>query len=258
LSRDSTRRFTQRADFYARYRPGYPPEILGILEREIGFSPRDIVADIGSGTGLLTKLFLQNGNRVFAVEPNGKMRRHAEKGLGGFRNFVSVNGTAEHTALKTGTVDLISVGQALHWFDSTRTVREFSRISRPDGHLCIAYNERKGNDRFGRAYGKVIKRNERDRASVPNADDKYISHFFDGGRYSKFAVPNEQLLDFEGLMGRLLSASYMPPPGEKKGFARMRSDVRALFDEFNRGGRVRLRYSTNVFVGLIRRPPQSS
>jgi SAM-dependent methyltransferase len=247
---DYTRRFSNRADWYASYRPGYPRRVIAILEKEIGFGPRHVVADIGSGTGLLTRIFLENGNRVFGIEPNASMRSHAERDLGGFRNFVSVAGTAERTTLPSKSIDLVAAGQALHWFDPARSAREFSRISKRGGALCVAYNSRK-DDRVGRAYGEIISTYARDRAKVPDADAKYIARFFKGGESSKFELPNEQSLDLEGLMGRLLSASYMPPPGEGREYSKLRADVTRMFDKFSSDGRLRLRYRTNIFVGTI-------
>jgi SAM-dependent methyltransferase len=250
LPPDYTRRFSKRAGWYASYRPGYPAAVIAILEKEIGFGPRQVVADIGSGTGLLTRIFLENGNRVFGVEPNDSMRSHAERDLGGFRNFVSVRGTAERTTLPSRSIDLVASGQALHWFDPGRSVREFSRIAKPGGGLCVTYNKRK-NDSVGRAYEQVIARYEKDRAKVPGAGAKYVARFFKGGECSKFEVPNEQSLDFEGLLGRILSASYMPHPDEKSGYPKLRRDVRKMFEKFSSDGRLKLSYRTNVFVGRI-------
>jgi ubiquinone/menaquinone biosynthesis C-methylase UbiE len=250
---DPTRRFSDRAGWYASCRPGYPRGIIKILEKEIGFRKLDVVADIASGTGLLTKVFLENGNRVFGVEPNQRMRSYAERDLKAFGNFVSVVGTAEHTSLPQASVDLLTVGQALHWFDPTKAVKEFSRIAKPRAHLCIAYNERKA-DRLGRAYEEVVRRNQRDRAKETRRshEDAHILRFFAKSRCSVFTLRNIQTLDFEGLMGRFLSASYLPTTHEKERFAAMRADVERLFAEFNQEGRVRLRYATKLYVGQVR------
>ena len=243
-----TSRFDHRASFYSKYRPGYPRELLRILGREIGFDSRDVVADVGSGTGLLTRLFLENGNRVFGVEPNDEMRSYAEGALAGFRSFVSVRGRAERTTLPRKSVDLVTAGQALHWFDPAEAAKEFARISKPKGALCVVFNTRK-DDRFGRAYRAVVDRHERDFAKVPDVDSEHLARYFKSGEYSEFVVPNEQSLDFQGLLGRLLSASYMPSPTDKKGFARLESDVRRLFGRFSTDGTVKLRYRTEVYLG---------
>ena len=250
MTRDYTRRFSKRAGWYARYRPRYPARILAILEREIGFSGRRVVADIGSGTGLLTVTFLENGNRVFGVEPNDEMRSYAERDLGGYPNFVSVKGTAEHTTLPGKSVDLVTAGQALHWFDPDRGAKEFARICRQGGKLCVVYNTRK-SDRVGRAYEEIVRRFERDRAKVPDADSNHIARFFKGGEFTKSEVPNEQSLDLEGLLGRLLSASYVFPPDGRLGRSELRRDVSEMFEKFSSGGRLKLRYRTSVFVGSI-------
>ena len=249
MSIDQTGRFTDRADHYARFRPGYPSGIIRILERRIGFDEMDVVADMGSGTGLLTKLFLENGNKVFAVEPNLEMRSHAEKDLDLFAKFVSVSGTAENTTLPPRSVDLAVVGQALHWFDAAKALAELRRILKRRGNLCVVYNDRR-QDGFGRAYGRVVKRNQRDRSKVPNPDDAYISGFFRKGKYYKFKVPNEQLLDFEGLLGRFLSASYLPSRNDKS-FANLYEDVKKLFVEHSAKGHVKLRYNTTVYLGPV-------
>ncbi|HEV2137975.1 MAG TPA: class I SAM-dependent methyltransferase [Nitrososphaerales archaeon] len=219
------------------------------MEKQVGFDKSDVVADIASGTGLLTRLFVENGNRVFAVEPNVRMRKHAEKDLTQYSNFVSVKGTTEHTTLPAESLDLVTVGQALHWFNPATTKREFNRIAKRGGNLLVIYNDRK-QDTFGRAYGRVVKRNERDRSDVPNPDDGYVRQFFKDRKYSKFKVPNEQVLDFEGLLGRLPSASYMPTTSEKS-YARFHADVRKLFDTNSSNGRVKLRYDATFYLGSM-------
>jgi ubiquinone/menaquinone biosynthesis C-methylase UbiE len=253
MSLESTKRFTERADFYAKYRPSYPRRAMSILRHEFGFRSSAVVADIGSGTGLLSRLFLENGNDVYAVEPNERMRSYAERDLAGFSKFHSVDGTAERTRLPKGSVDVIAVGQALHWFRPPPTIREFSRISKPHGELCVFYNERREEGAFMNAYESLIRRHQRDRAKVPNVDAPYAARFFQKGEYSTFALPNSQVLDFDGLLGRLLSASYMPPPTEQEKFARLVEDVRSTFDAHCVRGTVTLLYDTTILLGLVRR-----
>lgn len=245
----TVRRFSKRADLYARYRPGYPSAVLSVLKKEVGLDGRDIVADVGSGTGLLSRLFLENGNRVYGVEPNGRMRSYAEKALGSFKNFTSVPGTAERTTIRAGAVDLVAVGQALHWFDNLSAKAEFSRIAKPGGHLCIVYNER-GDDGLGRAYGRLIRKHETDRPRVLHTGARRRAKFFRDGEYSKFTVPNGQVLDFEGFLGRLVSNSFMPFP-EEAGFVELRADAAEAFERFSSGGKVTLRYRTDIFIGRI-------
>jgi len=258
---DFTHRFDKRASAYSKYRPGYPKEILGILESEIGFSHAATVADIGSGTGLLSGIFLQNGNKVYAVEPNDEMRSYAVQILSSFHGFVSIVGRAESTGLEKSSVDLITVGQALHWFDPAETLREFARILKINGWLCILYNDRSITDLFMRGYEEVVQKHARDRAEVldvwrgePWKEDN-LSAFFHEGKYRKFNLRNEQFLDQEGLLGRMLSASYMPNVDDEKRFKALNTDVSKLFETWQKDGRVKLLYDTQISLGPIRRDP---
>lgn len=249
MSLRPTKRFSKHAECYAKYRPGYPKTVLTILRKESKLDRSSVVADVGSGTGILTKMFLENGNRVFGVEPNDEMRYYAERDLAGFRDFVSVKGTAERTTLPDQSVDLISVGQALHWFEPARTAKEFSRISKPGGHLCVVHNVRTMDAPFMSAYRSLIGRNERHLAEAPDVDADYAAKFFRSGRFAKFSAPNKQVLDYDGLLGRLASASYMPTPQEGKRYEKFVTEVRRLFDHYESNGKVKLLYQTNVFIG---------
>ncbi|OLE85818.1 MAG: hypothetical protein AUF79_16105 [Crenarchaeota archaeon 13_1_20CM_2_51_8] len=252
MPEDFTSRFTGRARFYSTSRPSYPSRILDILRTNVGFDQSHIVADIGSGTGLLSELFLANGNHVIGVEPNDDMRIFAEKSVGKFSKFLNVRGTAEHTSLESASIDLVTVGQALHWFDCEASSREFARILKMKGHVCIVYNDRNNEDSFMKDYNQVVSKYARNRASVPNIDDDYLSRFFRRGKYSKFSMPNEQLLDFEGLLGRMTSASYMPSPDDEEQFASLKEDVARLFQTYEQLGKVRMLCDTTVFLGKIR------
>ena len=130
---DSTQRFSDRVENYIRYRPGYPAELIAILQTKTGLNPQSIVADVGSGTGISTAVLLPYAGQVLAVEPNESMRRAAETLLAAKPNFRSVNAAAESTTLADASVDMITVGQAFHWFEPTKTRREFARILKPGG-----------------------------------------------------------------------------------------------------------------------------
>src|SRR5689334_2737571 len=125
---NSTKRFSNRVEQYVKYRPSYPKEIIPFLEKNAGLNSSFVIADIGSGTGISTKLFLDNGNKVFAIEPNNEMRKKGEELLRDHSSFISINGTAEQTTLADGSIDMIVAGQAFHWFDAGKTKSEFRRI----------------------------------------------------------------------------------------------------------------------------------
>src|SRR5216110_1873941 len=128
---DAKQRFSNRVADYVRYRPGYPPATLDLLRAECGLRPGNVIADIGSGTGLLSKLFLKNGNRVYGVEPNKEMREAGEEYLASYEGFSSIEGSAESTTLGDSTIDFVTAGQAFHWFEPNAARSEFARSLSP-------------------------------------------------------------------------------------------------------------------------------
>lgn len=250
---DNTARFSDRVEDYIKYRPHYPEVILAWLEANYGFSSSWDVADIGSGTGISTELFLGYGNRVYAVEPNAEMRAAAERLLGGYTGtFVSVDGTAEATVLAAGSARLIVAGQAFHWFDVARSRAEFLRILASGGVVVLIWNERLVDSLFEKEYDALILEYGKDYKTVNhrNIDDLLIGDFYRPASYVMKGFPNEQWFDFEGLKGRLLSSSYMPKSGP--GYAPMLRDLEKLFERHRQGGRVRVGYDTKVYSGVLK------
>ncbi len=143
LATDSKERFSNRVEDYVRYRPGYPRAVLDLLREECGFAPESVVADIGSGTGILTQMLLENGNVVYGVEPNAEMRAAGESLLQRYARFRSVAGSAEATTLPDASVDFVFVGQAFHWFEPKAARAEFERVLKPRGWVAVIWNERK-------------------------------------------------------------------------------------------------------------------
>src|SRR5205809_5538182 len=125
---DAKQRFSNRVADYVRYRPGYPPAVLDHLRAECGLRPGHVIADIGSGTGLLSELFLKNGNRVYGVEPNAEMRQAGEEYLASYDGFCSVEGSAESTTLGDSTIAFVTAGQAFHWFEPSAVRSELALI----------------------------------------------------------------------------------------------------------------------------------
>src|ERR1700732_4152215 len=130
---DSKQRFSNRVADYVRYRPGYPAEVLTLLRTQCGLKSGHVIADIGSGTGFLSELFLKNGNRVYGIEPNEAMRQAGEEYLASYDGFASINGSAEATTLDDASIDFVSAGQAFHWFEPVVARHEFRRILKPEG-----------------------------------------------------------------------------------------------------------------------------
>jgi SAM-dependent methyltransferase len=250
---DSKERFSNRVEDYARYRPGYPREVLDVLRDECGLVAESVVVDVGSGTGLLTQLFLENGNLVYGVEPNTAMRDAGEQFLEKYPHFCSVAGSAEATTLPDACADFVVAGQAFHWFEPKAARAEFARVLRPAGWGALIWNERV-SDRtaFQREYAALLREYCDDYAKVAETYPQYarMKDFFGDGALGEKLLPNAQVFDFDGLRGRLLSSSYAPRAGHPK-HEPMLAALRRLFDAHAEDGRVRFEYQTHVYHGRL-------
>jgi len=238
---------------YIRYRPTYPARVLKILTEDTGLTPAAVIADIGSGTGISSQLFLDNGNTVFAVEPNLEMRQAAESLLGHRPGFHSITGTAESTTLPARSVDYVIAGQAFHWFDVEQSAREFARILRSPAWVVLLWNTRRlDSTPFLRSYEALLEKYGTDYHQIrhDNIDDKVLRKFFAQGNFAAHRVYNEQQLDFEGLKGRLLSSSYIPTAEDPR-FQTMLDELTSIFNQFQRGGEVVLEYDTEIYFGHV-------
>jgi len=249
---DSKQRFSSRVDNYVRYRPGYPPGVLNTLAADYGLTPGSVVVDIASGTGLFTRLLLENGNRVFAVEPNAEMREAGEKFLSGYSGLTSLNGSAEATTLPEYSVDFVTAAQAAHWFDRDKARREFVRILKPGGWCALIWNERQTDTTpFLRAYETILLNYGTDYQDVRHErTTETIAEFFRPSPYHEHCFPSRQEFDYAGIEGRLLSSSYAPEPGHPK-HDPMLKQLRATFDEFKHSGHVAFEYNTRMFCGQL-------
>ncbi len=249
---DSVKRFSTRADNYAKYRPGYPAEVIDILEQSCGLRKTSTIADVGSGTGIITELFLKNGNAVFAIEPNAAMREIAERLLIAYPKFVSVDGTAEETALPGQSVDLIVAAQAFHWFDRRLARQEFVRILKPNGRVALIWNERRlDSTPFLRAYEALLLRYGTDYQTVRHENvASEIADFFAPSGFQLENLKNYQHFDFDSLKGRVLSASYTPEP-DHPNFEPMLTKLQEVFSTNERDGTVSFEYETRVYYGHL-------
>ena len=218
-----------------------------MLRDELGFGSGTIVADIGSGTGIFSELFLKNGYRVTGIEPNENMRKAAEAKLHHYPGFSSRNHQAENTGLRTHSADLITVAQAFHWMEPVQTKKEFFRILKPGGHIVLAWNLRLKHSAFLRDYHALKQKFGIDYKDSKMVDKEAISIFFHPKLYSVHEFPNVQRLDFESLKGQLLSASYIPLPGHPS-YNPMINELIHLFIAYNENGFVQMEFETKLFI----------
>ena len=252
LKSEPTQRFSSRVQNYVRFRPSYPQKTIAVLRDECGLKLESVVADIASGTGIFTRLLLENGNRVFGVEPNENMRHAGEEYLSAYPNFTSVAGTAEATTLPPGSVDLITCAQAAHWFARTAALREFQRILKPPGYLVLIWNDRRvDGSGFAADYERLAVKYGTDYSEVQRLGRVIEgAEFFAPFRCAKRVLPNHQDFDYAALEGRLLSSSYAPQPGEAA-CVPMLAELRRIFDVHQHDGQVRMEYDTNIYFGRL-------
>jgi SAM-dependent methyltransferase len=248
-----TDRFSGRVQAYLAYRPRFPREILGFL-REHGALPEDaIVADVGAGTGMLAEIFLEAGHRVIAVEPNGEMLEACRELAAQQRALEVVQGSAESTTLPDGSIDLIVVGRAMHWFDWPRAHREFQRILRPSGWVLVATN---GHSDRGAAVSnrlsEILRKWRTDSAEADTRRDfnQRLQEFLDTSSWQRTTLHHSMTVDFATLLGYAESLSAIPRPGEP-GYDGMVAELRAVFEEYQRDGELTTPLTCELYLGRL-------
>lgn len=249
--RDPTGRFSGLAEVYARCRPSYPLEAISWLLHRGGFAPGELIADIGSGTGISSRVLAAHGLRVVGIEPNAEMRARAQREPNPAMEYR--DGRAEATGLPDASVGGVLAAQAFHWFEPAQALAEFYRILRPGGWLFLLWNERDETNPFTAAFGEAFR-------AVPGAAELEAARLaagqplLDCPRFvhrQRVDFRHEQALDCDGLLGRAFSASYAPKAPDAA--AAFTAALIGLFEQYQQEGQVVLRYVTSLFVG--QRPP---
>lgn len=248
--KDPTSLFSGRVENYIKYRPGYSPALLELLRSKYGLTLESVIADMGSGTGILTEMFLKNGNQVFAVEPNDEMRSAAEKLLGGYPNFTSVATKAEASGLGANSVDFVTAGQAFHWFDRLAARTEFIRILKPEGWVVLAWNSARSDTPFLQDYDEFWRTTLKGARGTREDEKDDVAAFF-GGKAERILLDGvHQDMDYEQFAGRVLSISMSVQPGEP-GHEAFMEKVHQMFERHQVNGQVRLSYDTELVIGQL-------
>jgi SAM-dependent methyltransferase len=244
--------FTKTVQHYLKYRPSYPLEILDLLVKECGLSKKSIIADIGSGTGFLTKLFLDYGNTVYGIEPNQAMREAGEAYLAQYSDFHSISGTAEATHLDAASIDFITVGTAFHWFDLEKTKSEFKRIATDHAWIVLVWNVRDVESPLIHDYENLLLEYGNDYANskAKKLDKVAMDSFFKGHSIKKAAFKNIQYFNWEGFKGRLLSTSFIPSSEHAK-YKSMIEQLKSIFLRYEKNGVIEFLYQTNLYYSQI-------
>jgi len=248
-----TTRFSDQVAHYARNRPGYPQEIIACLQQHHQLQADHKIADFGSGTGLLSRLFLDHGNTVIGIEPNTRMRDAGDYYLSEYDDFISMGGRAEDCNLVNEEIDFVVAGQAFHWFEIEEAHCEFQRVLKPDGWVALLWNHRLlDNTDFAIAYETFLQQNaiNYDRISKRQTNYDAIEKFYSPCTYAEYTFPNQQTFDFEGLKGRVLSCSYTPRQTDDNWLQTLQQ-LEDLFARHEVEGQVQFDYRTVMIVGHL-------
>jgi len=246
---ESTERFSDRVADYVNYRPSYPLEVVDTLISECGLNSQSTIADIGSGTGIFSRLLLDKNFHVAGVEPNEGMRGAAEQQLSSYSKFTSSGGQSEHTGLADHSIDLITSAQAFHWFKRDETRQEFVRVLKPGGQVALIWNQHKLEQSFQKEYDAILREFATDYNSVNHMNISYedIAGFFSPNKVLTFEFENTQIFDLVGFLGRMQSSSYTPAASTRE-HAMLVQAARDLFGRYECGGEVRFEYVTRLYL----------
>lgn len=246
-------RFNDTVGLYLKYRPSYPSDILTELVTTKAFSSRSIIADIGSGTGFLTKLFLDHGNTVFGVEPNLGMKAAAEQYLAQYPTFHSIEATAENTKLAENSIDWITVGTAFHWFHVNKTKTEFTRILKSPGYVLLVWNVRDISQPLIRDYENLLLKycNEYAKSQAETFNQSAVAEFFLPFEMKTADFPNQQNFNWDALKGRLLSTSYCLKEANPN-FSNMLNSLKDIYDKYQKNNIVAFHYVTKLYYGRLK------
>jgi len=247
--RDSTQRFGNRSQDYARYRPSYPAALFD----DLAFGPSSTVADVGAGTGLFTRLVAQKAGTVYALEPNAAMRDQGKADSAGFPNILWKETTGEATGLEPASLDGLTCAQAFHWLDRTRVATEWRRILKPSAPVVLVWNERDEGSVLQDEYEALLNRwcPEYPKVNHRNLSTHDIEDFFSPRPVTTQVYRNDQRFDLPGFRGRLRSASYCPAPGEP-GHDEVMAALGPLFEaHVDPDGLLTFPYVTKAYWGLL-------
>lgn len=244
----TTQIFTGLAEIYTKGRPSYAPALIEKMKTIYGMTQK-IVADIGSGTGILTKQLLDMGNTVYAVEPNSDMRALAETKLKDNPLFHSIIGTAEKSTLPDRSIDFITTATAFHWFDKTAFRKECKRILKPGGLIFVISNHKK-EDEITLALRKVMYhfcpqyQNVRKIWEQMLTED--IKNFYSS--FQSVIIPYPLTYSKEAFLTNCLSRSYSLQK-EHPDFTAYIEALKNLFLQYQKDDKLTIANQTIAFIG---------
>lgn len=249
----STDKFTDKAEIYEKYRPSYPLEYIEYLISEAGLNKDCMIADIGSGTGILSRQLLERGFTLIGVEPNDDMRAVAEQTLKQDSRFISVKATAENTTIQDHSLDLVTVAQAFHWFDMEQFRLECQRILKKDAKVALIWNSRDGSSDLNKESADVCQKYCLNFKGFSGGIDETpiaFQQFFKDGKYDLKYFRNDLPYNLTGFLGRYLSASYSPKKTDKE-YNPFITALSNLFEKYSHNGQIVIPNITRSYLGKV-------
>ncbi len=247
-------KFIGKADIYEKYRPSYPNEFIDYLYSEVGINRDSVIADVGAGTGKFTELLLQRNSFVYGVEPNEEMRDLAKSVLSQYRNFRSVNSSAEDIELPSKTIDFITVAQAFHWFDRAKFKSECRRLLKDGGKVILVWNIRDSKSELIKENYLINQKYCPNFKGFTNGINQDVpedySHFFKNCicEYREFS--HDLKFNEDSFIGRNLSSSYAPK-NDDNNYKPYILSLKKLFQKYNDSGYIYVPNITRSYVGEV-------
>lgn len=249
---DNKDKFSSKVSDYVKYRPTYPSEFINYIVNDVGLK-KCVVADVGAGTGILTKLLAPEVKTVYAVEPNLNMRSACKEYCSEFSNFHAIDGSAEQTGLFDNSVDFITVAQAFHWFDRSKTKIEFQRILRTNGKVILVWNSRVDGNSFIKENDELCRRicpEFNGFSGGSNTSPETYSDFFKNSNCEYRVFENDRLLTLEAYIGGSLSASYAPMENDGN-YKEFIDGLKELFCKYSINNRLMMPNKTYSYTGEL-------
>jgi SAM-dependent methyltransferase len=249
----TTDKFTDKAEVYAKYRPSYPLEYIEYLISEASLNEDCNIADIGSGTGILSRQLLERGLTVIGVEPNDDMRTLAEQTLKPYFRFISVKATAENTTINENSVDLVTVAQAFHWFDIEQFRLECQRILKQNAKVALVWNSRDGSSDINKESVDICKKycpNFKGFSGGMEETSIAFQQFFKDGKYDYKYFRNDLQFNLDGFLGRYLSSSFSPKKVDKE-YNPFITALSNLFEKYSNNGKIVIPNITRSYLGKV-------
>jgi len=245
-------KFSGKAAVYAKFRPTYPDAFISYLYSDVGFQTSSVIADIGAGTGIFSKLLASKSRAVLCVEPNSDMLETARRELAGYPNCALVKATAENTTLDNHSVDFVTVAQAFHWFDRSRFKAECKRILRSRGKVVLVWNTRDSADSLtietasiNQEFCPDFQGFSRGSEASPSA----YADFFKDGCCEHKVFRNSLVFNEAEFIGRNLSGSYAPQ--ESSSYDAYVREIRGLFQRHSKDGTLTVPNITRSYAGEV-------